>query len=77
MLPQITNYYIIKWAGAVLRQGLHHCVIHHWTADIFSILTRCVKQNNAEGFVLLAPVIKWVVCDYANLYLLLNAFVII
>ena len=36
-------YIYIKWAGTVQIQGLHHCVIHHWSAEVFSILTRCVE----------------------------------
>ena len=43
VLPLLPNYYIITWAGAVLIQGVHHCVIHHWQAGIFSIFTRCVE----------------------------------
>ena len=36
VLPWLPNYYF-KWAGAVLIQGVHHCVIHRWKAELFSI----------------------------------------
>ena len=36
------NRCIIKWAGTVLVQSVHHCVIHHWKAEVVSILMVCV-----------------------------------
>ena len=34
----LPEYYIIKWVAAVLIQGVHHYVTHHWKAAVFSIL---------------------------------------
>ena len=41
VLPQLPSYCIIKYAGAVLIQGIHHCVIHHWEGEVFSMLMGC------------------------------------
>ena len=43
VLQYLPNYYIIKWAGAVLIQGVQHCVIYHWKAEVGSILMGCVE----------------------------------
>ena len=50
VLPLLPKYYIIKWASEVLIQGVHHYVIHHWQAEVFSILMR----YNACGIVIYA-----------------------
>ena len=48
LLPWLLKYYIIKWAGTVLKHGAHHCVIHNMV-NFMNTLQNKVKKKNSPS----------------------------